>query len=288
MVDEILAKVDDSGAIYHHQDALGSTVALTNSAGALIERYTYDVFGAPMIRDAGGSVIAQSAQGNRFLFTGREWIAEVGLYDYRNRAYSPQLGRFFQTDPIRFDSDDVNLYRYVQNNPVDWADPEGLETLKQCLDGCARQLKAAEDRCRKMKGASRGAMLRKALCWAPPTLKTDRAFLNVIVKKKIVKMQNKDTKIASIAERRFEIGNGKRTSKRLIIRILQPKLVADGEWRCFVTVEEAGTSHELGYSGVDSLQALQHAMQSLKPTLETLQLSHDNRLTWLGQNDLIL
>jgi len=60
------------------------------------------------------------------MFTGREWIAEVGLYDYRNRVYSAELGRFIQTDPIRFDAGDVNLYRYVFNGPINLSDPLGL------------------------------------------------------------------------------------------------------------------------------------------------------------------
>jgi RHS repeat-associated protein len=62
------------------------------------------------------------------LFTGREWITELGLYDYRNRVYSPDLGRFLQLDPIRFDAGDVNLYRYVFNNSVNRVDPEGLKS----------------------------------------------------------------------------------------------------------------------------------------------------------------
>jgi len=60
------------------------------------------------------------------MFTGREWIAEVGLYDYRNRVYSAELGRFIQTDPIRFDAGDVNLYRYVGNRSNILNDPFGL------------------------------------------------------------------------------------------------------------------------------------------------------------------
>jgi RHS repeat-associated protein len=68
----------------------------------------------------------RSSTGARFLFTGREWLAPLGLYDYRNRTYSPTLGRFLQTDPIRFHAGDVNLYRYVANNPVSAVDPLGL------------------------------------------------------------------------------------------------------------------------------------------------------------------
>jgi RHS repeat-associated protein len=75
----------------------------------------------------------RSSTGARFLFTGREWIAPLGLYDYRNRTYSPTLGRFLQTDPIRFDAGDGNLYRYVANNPVNWIDPQGTIVWKPII-----------------------------------------------------------------------------------------------------------------------------------------------------------
>jgi len=124
-IDEILAKIDSTGTVFYHQDGLGSTVALTNSSGALAGSYQYDVFGKATISDNSALPIANSAFSNRFMFTGREWIAEIGLYDYRNRVYSAELGRFIQTDPIRFDAGDGNLYRYVGNNPVNWTDPSG-------------------------------------------------------------------------------------------------------------------------------------------------------------------
>jgi RHS repeat-associated protein len=56
-----------------------------------------------------------------------QWITELGLYDYRNRIYSSELGRFLQTDPIRFDAGDVNLYRYVANDTINDNDPDGLQ-----------------------------------------------------------------------------------------------------------------------------------------------------------------
>jgi RHS repeat-associated protein len=125
-IDEILThNATLGGAAYYTQDGNGNVTTITSSSGAVQERYTYDVYGTPTITTSTGVIVSSSAVGNRFLFTGREYLAEIGLYDYRNRVYSPGLGRFLQTDPIRFDAGDINIYRYVGNNPVNWRDPSG-------------------------------------------------------------------------------------------------------------------------------------------------------------------
>lgn len=124
-VDNLLAKTDTSGTVYYHQDGLGSTVALTSSTGAVVENYRYDAFGTVTIFNSSFIPQPSSLFSNRFLFTGREYLAEVTLYDYRNRAYDPELGRFLQTDPIRFHAGDVNLYRYVANSVANFSDPTG-------------------------------------------------------------------------------------------------------------------------------------------------------------------
>jgi RHS repeat-associated protein len=81
----------------------------------------------------------------RFLFQGRDYLKEGGIYDYRNRFYHPGLGRFLQPDPIGFKGDAGNLYRYCGNDPVDRSDPMGLigedNQPKQSYTG---QLSAAE------------------------------------------------------------------------------------------------------------------------------------------------
>src|SRR5690606_36991177 len=68
----------------------------------------------------------ESLVGNRWMFTGREWLGQVGLYDYRNRVFSPEVGRFLQCDPIRFSAGDINIYRYCHNRYVVLTDPYGL------------------------------------------------------------------------------------------------------------------------------------------------------------------
>jgi RHS repeat-associated protein len=124
--DEVLAKSDSAGMVYYHEDALGSVRELTNAAGTMLESYAYDAFGASIVRNSSGALLQASAFGNRFTFAGREWLAEAALFDMRNRAYTPGLGRFLQIDPIRFQSNDVNFYRYAANNPVHYTDRNGL------------------------------------------------------------------------------------------------------------------------------------------------------------------
>ncbi|EKD44561.1 MAG: hypothetical protein ACD_71C00102G0003 [uncultured bacterium (gcode 4)] len=68
------------------------------------------------------------------LFTGREYDKEIGLYYYRARYYSADLGRFISRDPIGT-ADNVNLYSYVGNSPVGFVDPMGREkTLLMAVD----------------------------------------------------------------------------------------------------------------------------------------------------------
>jgi len=61
------------------------------------------------------------------MFTGREYDAETGLYFYRARYYSPELGRFLQTDPLEID--DENTYTYCYNDSVNHIDPYGYQGI---------------------------------------------------------------------------------------------------------------------------------------------------------------
>jgi len=110
---------------YYYQDASGSTSHLTDSNGQLLEWYRYDLRGTPTFYDANNNQLSASNYSVRHLFTGQQWYSELGLYDLRNRFYSPDIGRFLQPDPIDFNGDPTNLYRYCGNNPVTRSDPDG-------------------------------------------------------------------------------------------------------------------------------------------------------------------
>jgi RHS repeat-associated protein len=114
------------GGNYYYQDASGSTSHLADSTGHLLEWYRYDLHGTPVFYNFANTQQSASAYGIRHLFTGQQWYSELGLYDLRNRFYSPDIGRFLQPDPSGFGGDATNLYRYAGNNPLIGADPMGL------------------------------------------------------------------------------------------------------------------------------------------------------------------
>src|SRR5579884_3974582 len=128
----------------------GSVTYLTYDAPPgqtpILEYYRYDVFGQPAIYGPDNRVRQPSLYSNRFLFTGREYNANFGFYEYRARAYHPSLGRFMSEDPKLFvrraalaqaagdwsfathpDEAEFNLFRYCGNDPIDFTDPMGLD-----------------------------------------------------------------------------------------------------------------------------------------------------------------
>ena len=113
-LDEWLARIDSTGSQSFLTDGLGSTVALTDSAANVTTQYTYDPF---------GNTDVQGSLGNSARFTGREQD-EPGTYYYRARYYHPGEGRFIAEDTLGF-AGGFNLYRYVDDDPINDRDPLG-------------------------------------------------------------------------------------------------------------------------------------------------------------------
>ncbi len=98
-------------------DERGSIIAVTNGSGAATNINAYDEYGVPSSTNTG-----------TFQYTGQMWLPGARLYHYRARAYSAELGRFMQTDPIGFGGG-MNIYAYVWNDAVNLIDPLGLQDL---------------------------------------------------------------------------------------------------------------------------------------------------------------
>ncbi len=108
----------NNAAYYYHFDGLGSVVAVSNSNGDSCQSYEYSAYGQVAASDP--NFIA-----NPYMFTGRRFDIETGLYYYRARYYNPHIGRFMQTDPVGY-GDGINWYLYCRNNPLAFTDPSGL------------------------------------------------------------------------------------------------------------------------------------------------------------------
>lgn len=114
---------------YYHQNHLGSTVAVTDAEGQVIERAVYYPYGYPRHQQANQEGIVDSS----YLFSQKELDVESGLMYFEMRFYAGDLGRFISVDPLLCYTDvnrfpnpqSMNLYAYVNCNPLKYIDPTG-------------------------------------------------------------------------------------------------------------------------------------------------------------------
>ena len=131
-MDENLVMTDASTSedYYYLHDHLHSPVAVVDIDGEVIERYEYDAYGKPTYWEGDYEMeLEATGIGNPYYFTGRR-IDFVGVSVFmiqynRGRFYDYKTGRWLNQDPIGY-QDGVNLYAYVNSNPINRADPQGL------------------------------------------------------------------------------------------------------------------------------------------------------------------
>jgi RHS repeat-associated protein len=118
-IDDVLADEANGSVGWALTDNLGSVRDVVDATGASQNHVVFDSF---------GNVTSETNPSfdTQFSFTGREFDAETGNYDYRNRPYRPISGRFMEVDLIGLNlGGDVNPYRYILNTPSNFIDPLG-------------------------------------------------------------------------------------------------------------------------------------------------------------------
>ena len=159
---------------YLLKDHLGSVVGTVNPAkydsssasiSFEVERMAYDPWGKRRnfldwsAMDFEEDSIVAFAQTTNRGFTGHEMMDPVGLIHMNGRVYDPELGRFLSADPFVQSPDNsqsLNRYAYVMNNPVSFTDPSGfflksaLKKLKKAWKRLKRRIKALRNRLKKL------------------------------------------------------------------------------------------------------------------------------------------
>ncbi|MCI5138450.1 MAG: hypothetical protein D3922_08540, partial [Candidatus Electrothrix sp. AR1] len=115
---------------WYLNDHLGTPQKLTDSAGAVVWAAVYDSFGKAHLDIEHPDVV--NTVENNLRFAGQYYDAETELHYNWNRYYDPGFGRYLRTDPLGLDGG-INVYAYVNNNPLMFVDPEGLRPLNTGL-----------------------------------------------------------------------------------------------------------------------------------------------------------
>jgi RHS repeat-associated protein len=126
---------------FYLYDGLGSVRGLTDNTGVLQETYDYDAYGTLIgfaKRNAAGTLEIQNPNNlelitnNRYLFTGEQWDADLGMYFLRARYLNPGPGRFHTEDTYEGRNGEpltLHKYLYAHANPVMNLDPSGNASL---------------------------------------------------------------------------------------------------------------------------------------------------------------
>ena len=138
----LVAKQTVSQVQWIHVDHQGSTQAISNDQGAVVQRNSYAAYGELT------TTSDKEARG----YTG-ERLDETGLIYLNARYYDPVLGRFISPDPTVPTADAVGLnrYAYAANNPISFTDTDGLGFFSKLFKKFKKLLKKMKKALRKLR-----------------------------------------------------------------------------------------------------------------------------------------
>ncbi|GAV15285.1 wall-associated protein WapA [Paenibacillus sp. NAIST15-1] len=127
-------QVPGQGIHYYVSNGHGDITEIRDAQGNVLNRYTYDIWGNPLVQE--------ERVPNIFRYSGEYWDAATNLQYLRARWYDPSIGRFINEDTYEGEIKNplsLNLYTYVENNPLQYIDPTGnskcafTETAMECV-----------------------------------------------------------------------------------------------------------------------------------------------------------
>jgi RHS repeat-associated protein len=127
---QLVKQVRSGASSFYHADHL-SVGELTDSTGAIVNRYLYSPYGELTLQTNGagsGSPTVPNVQ----LFAGERLNSDMGLYYLRARYMDPKVGRFDGIDPRSGKPTrpiSLHVYIYANADPIDQLDPSGMMGL---------------------------------------------------------------------------------------------------------------------------------------------------------------
>ncbi|WP_196138292.1 polymorphic toxin-type HINT domain-containing protein [Aliikangiella sp. G2MR2-5] len=144
ITDTLAGGLSTSKMSFVHRDRLGSVVTITDENGDVVDNRSYDPFGKPRkgtMEDVQPATLRDVAYQDNFIsvvddlrletrrgYTDHEHLDDAQLIHMNGRVYDYNLGRFLSVDPFiqsPGNSQSMNPYSYVLNNPLVFKDPSG-------------------------------------------------------------------------------------------------------------------------------------------------------------------
>jgi len=110
-------EVSSGSSEYYTTDHLGSVREMTSTSGTIDAQYQYQAWGETQK--------IQGTANSRYSFTGHYLHSRSGFILAPFRAYASSMARWLNRDPFE-ESEGLNLYAYLENDPIDFTDDFGL------------------------------------------------------------------------------------------------------------------------------------------------------------------